>query len=289
MDVNLHRIKTTGIQMVKRVVVIGSGALATFFAYKWGCDYEVTVLGTWEDAINAINNNVVKEEGRLKVKAKLGWQKAKEPDLVVWLTKTYKNESALKQYKLLNWRCPILILQNGIGQKEIFQKELSQDIELLAGVTKQGAKLIAPGVVENTGDGEIFTELSNILTGFPVQQTAEFQTMQLEKLAINAVLNPICALFEVKNGEVREGEPLNQLKKLVKICFPYFLRKGIFSTEDEYLKEVLSVSEATKDNVNSMWADKLSGRTTEVMAILGPINQSLKSDFLQEIMDKLKP
>ena len=128
--------------MIKSVVIIGTGALATFYGTKWISMYRVSVLGTWEVSINALN----KIDG---IEAFLNWHSANEPDLVVWLTKTYKNEEALEKYSKLRWSCPILILQNGIGQKEHFRKTLGEQQKLFSGITTQGAKLIDPGKYTN--------------------------------------------------------------------------------------------------------------------------------------------
>ena len=61
--------------------------------------------------------------------------------MVVWLTKGYKNSNALKEYLKLNWQSPILILQNGSGQKELFKSVLNAEQNIYLGTTTQGAKL----------------------------------------------------------------------------------------------------------------------------------------------------
>lgn len=271
--------------MIKRVAIIGSGALATFYAYKWGEEYNVSVLGSWEDAINGINDAVKRKYSNLKVAAYLNWTTIKEPDLVVWLTKSYKNESVLKQYLSLNWNCPVLVLQNGIGQKELFQKKISSKV--IFGVTNQGAKLQSPGNVVNTGDGNIETEEDGLLNGFPVFQTQSFEEIQLKKLAINAVLNPVCALFEVKNGDAVNGDPGLMLRLLVKECFPFFSERAVFASEEDYFRLVVGAAEATAENINSMLSDVLSERKTEINEILGPINQEMQSGQLFNVIQRL--
>ena len=119
--------------MINRVVIVGSGALATFYAYKWSRDFYVSVLGSWKESISAINLFGQHQSNR-KLTANLDWGKTKEPDLVVWLTKTYKNKSSLMNYAKLNWRCPVLILQNGIGQESLFQDFLGENQKIIRGV-----------------------------------------------------------------------------------------------------------------------------------------------------------
>lgn len=266
--------------MIKSVVIIGTGALATFYSTKWAGTYKVSVLGSWEASVNALNQIE-------NINASVNWDLVDEPDLVVWLTKTYKNQEALIKYSKLGWVCPILILQNGIGQKDQFRNALGDHQKLFSGITTQGAKLNGPGEVFNTGDGELIVEQASLFNGFPVKQDDNVEQAILKKLAINAVLNPVTALFKVKNGNAVEGEALVKVEELVKLCFPYFEKRMIFTTEKEYLNLVVEVARKTSENVNSMLSDVLSGRTTEINQILGPIQAEIKSEVLSDIIYNL--
>lgn len=269
--------------MIDRLVIVGSGALATFYALKWSENYTVSVMGSWEESINAINSTARKKKIH-KLIASSDWKKVKQPDLVVWLTKTYKNLDSLNKYVQLNWKCPILILQNGIGQETLFYDILGANQKILRGVTNQGVKLIGPGNVLNTGDGEVFVEENKLFTGFPVVQKRDIQNMVYLKLAINAVLNPISALHGVTNKNATKGEAGENLRKLVEICYPYFERRQIFVSEEEYLNHVKLVANRTGKNTNSMLVDKQLKRKNEVLQILGPINKELNSVELDKII-----
>lgn len=278
--------------MIKNVVIIGSGALATFYAAKWASGHNVSILGSWKESIHAIHSNGIYVDDIFKVSpecisASLDWSTVKEPELVVWLTKSYKNKEILLAYRKLNWSCPILILQNGLGHKVLFNSILKHQKVILKGITNQGVKLIKPGKVENTGDGDIFVEESECLEGFPVRQVKDIDRRVLLKLSINAALNPITAIYRVKNGEALEGKAYIQLKNIVSECFPFFEKRKIYNSEKEYLNTVIKASENTALNINSMLSDKLSGRKTEVNEILGVINKELKSSFLTELVIQL--
>ncbi len=272
--------------MIHSLVIVGSGALATYYAYKWSENYTVSVLGSWEESINAINATARKKEMHQLI-ATSDWKKIKEPDLVVWLTKTHKNEHSLKKYVQLEWKCPILILQNGIGQEEVFNNILGIKQNILRGVTSQGVRIINPGSVLNTGNGEVFVEENRLFNGFPVVQKNNIETIVYRKLAINAVLNPVSALHSVTNKNTLKGEAGKDLLKLVKICFPYFYKRKIFASEEEYLHHVKLVATKTGNNVNSMLVDKQLKRKTEILEILGPINKELNNRELDAIINVL--
>ncbi len=269
--------------MIDRVVIVGSGALATFYAYKWSQHFHVSVLATWEESICALNLADKKKQGRY-LKATANWQTIKEPDLTVWITKTYKNKESLSRYSALNWKCPILILQNGIGQEDLFEEFLGPGQKTFRGVTTQGATLTSPGKVVNTGDGKVIVEEDKLFNGFPVIQSKNIETEVYLKLAVNAVLNPIAALCNVENKDAIVGETGKLLRKLVEICYPYFKKRKIFASEDAYLSHVELIALKTGHNINSMLADKKSRRKTEIFEILGPINEELNNKELNKII-----
>ena len=135
--------------MINKILIVGTGALATFYSIKLSKKFDVTLLGTWSDGITAINKGAILEDHNSlikgKVKALKDWSSVVEADVTIWLTKSYKNIDLLTKYKALGLMNPILILQNGIGQSEIFKDILGDDVALFEGVTSQAAKLKRPG------------------------------------------------------------------------------------------------------------------------------------------------
>lgn len=269
--------------MIDRIVIVGSGALATFYAYKWSQQFHVSVLATWEESICALNLADKKKQARC-LKATANWKTIKEPDLTIWITKTYKNKESLTRYSALDWKCPILILQNGIGQEVLFKKYLGPGQKVLRGITTQGAKLTSPGKVVNTGDGKVIVEEDSLFNRFPVIQSENIENEVYLKLAVNAVLNPIAAIFNVENKDAIVGEAGKFLRKLVKICYPFFKKRKIFASEAAYLNHVEFIALKTGANINSMLSDKKTKRKTEVFEILGPINNELNNKELEKII-----
>jgi 2-dehydropantoate 2-reductase len=272
--------------LIDRIVILGSGALATFYAYKWSHQFQVSVLATWEESICALNLADKKKQD-CYLKATANWKTIKEPDLTIWITKTYKNKESLRRYAALYWKCPILILQNGIDQEELFEEFLGPGQKTFRGVTTQGATLISPGNVVNAGDGQVIVEEDKLFNGFPVIQSKNIETEVYLKLAVNAVLNPIAALCNVENKDAVVGETGKFLRKLVKICYPYFKKRKIFASEAAYLSHVELIALKTGRNINSMLADKRAKRKTEIFEILGPINEELNNKELDEIITLL--
>jgi 2-dehydropantoate 2-reductase len=284
--------------LVKKISIVGTGALATFYSIKLSEKFYITLLGTWEEGINAINNGeFLEENGSLvkgDVKALNNWEDASQSDLTIWLTKSYKNSDLLLKYKSLGFTCPILILQNGIGQLKVFREMLGENAILIEGVTSQAAKLKRPGYVVNTGSGNLIIQKDQLLESIFSESGVNFLVVEsieiekLNKLAVNAVLNPITALHNVKNGDAVKGEVKENLLELIHAVYPYFKIRNIIESEESYFNIVKKIAENTSENRNSMLMDVLSGRPTEIEQILCPIQLEVKSGLLDKIINKLK-
>lgn len=107
----------------------------------------------------------------------------------------------------------------------------------------------------------------------------ELLSVQLEKLAINAVVNPLTVLFDCRNGELLENFYIVQTMRVVLwevsqvLCaLPEIAsvpgREIRFSAERLY-DVVISVVRATADNWSSMLQDVRNGKQTEIDYING--------------------
>lgn len=292
--------------MFKNVAIVGSGALATFYGVKLAQYFNVSILGSWPDGLAALQEKatVVEEFGVVEtcdLNVALDWKELEIPDVVFWLTKTYKNTAAQLRFNALGWRCPIVIVQNGLPNKKWMDNFPN---EVFVGSTTQGAKLIAPGKAQNTGNGVLLLESAPVLMeGFKPWLNADFkillgdlelelladiETVLLRKLSLNAVINPTAYWFEVLNGGVVEGDAFSFLLKLIDACYPYFEARGIYKDKIAYIEHVKYIATATENNVNSMLADKRNNQPTEIRAFLEAIIEETPSDFLREVMNTIE-
>jgi 3-methyl-2-oxobutanoate hydroxymethyltransferase len=108
----------------------------------------------------------------------------------------------------------------------------------------------------------------------------EFQLARWRKVAVNSVLNPICALLGVTNGgfvEAARGLYKKQVHALAAeaACAIEVNCEGSSVTPQEILELVHSVSIKTSYNTNSLLADFKTGRDLEAPFINGAIIRSL--------------
>ncbi len=142
-----------------RVVILGTGALGSLFAARLAAVAEVWMLGTWREAIDAVNRDGLRVEGagghveRVRIPATADPTDVPPADLALLLVKSYQTPRAAA------WagRClapggVALTLQNGLDNAERIASHVDPD-RILLGVTFEGATVLAPGHVRHAGRG----------------------------------------------------------------------------------------------------------------------------------------
>jgi 2-dehydropantoate 2-reductase len=207
-------------------------------------------------------------------------QTAVTPPLVEFLTKTLADDGA------------VTLFQNGIGHVEPIAASLPGR-RLLAAVTTEGALRTGLSSVRHTGSGETWigppTDASNESAasrehdetlvrmmkqaGFSVWVSNHIRERMLRKLTINAVVNPLTALWRVTNGELTATSDRKAvMQALFRETVCILQTAGLSGTEtSELWLNVLGVCASTSENRSSMLQDVLAGRTTEIDAMNGAV------------------
>ncbi|MNW61855.1 2-dehydropantoate 2-reductase [compost metagenome] len=118
----------------------------------------------------------------------------------------------------------------------------------------------------------IFT-LSRLLeqAGFDCTVSNEIDKLIYRKLLINAVINPLTALWRIPNGELITKEERKRLmRQLYEEVLLVYSERGICLDQDMW-DHLILVCRSTATNTSSMLADVLAGRGTEVGSINGHI------------------
>ncbi|WP_421311274.1 ketopantoate reductase family protein [Aeromonas sp. 603757] len=195
---------------------------------------------------------------------------------------------------------PIVLLHNGMGIAEKVVQMFPHN-PVIAGVTSHGAMKAGHFVFRHTGKGETWLgpfneaakahasladELAQALgqAGWDEQIVAR----QWQKLAINCAINPLTALYKLKNGELAGPRFADALQQICVEVADVMCAEGVATTAEELQRRVMTVVELTADNYSSMYQDMELGRETEIEAITGfllvkaarhgiavPVNQGL--------------
>lgn len=205
-------------------------------------------------------------------------------ELVLLPLKAFQIVPAVKQLKPDLTKQTLVLLNNGMGVTEQVQKLLPGS-PLIAGISKKAAYRKGPLVFE-TGRGS--TELGWIQhPDNSSTQTAESLLNQLlapchwhqdlqpalwQKLSINAVINPLTALNNIKNGELAKPDYQQQISRLCEEIKALMQRKNIAGWQ-QIDAVVESVIESTANNYSSMHQDIAHKRATEIDYISGYLVQ----------------
>jgi 2-dehydropantoate 2-reductase len=170
----------------------------------------------------------------------------------------------------------ILRLQNGMGSLD--ELPLPKSLRVLHLVTTDGAWRDAEDihvVAENgtlIGDGGNTPPiwLPRLLPHWPgLQWSQDIERAQWQKLAVNAVINPLTAVYRCRNGELLDGGEREQrmaalaaeVDELLSACYPDWPM--------DTLSRSRHIARQTAANTSSMLADVLAGRETEIRFING--------------------
>lgn len=195
-------------------------------------------------------------------------------DWVLVATKTYDAAGAARWFPaLVGPETRVAILQNGVEHVERFTPWLDRE-RIVPAVVDIPAERAAPGriaqrvpgtiLVPAGVDGEAFTAL---FAGVPlgVSTTEDFATALWRKLAINSagVVNAVV----MRPAEVAHDEGIALLMQgLVDECIAVGRAEGA-ALGDELTETVVSHYRAMPgDSVNSIHADRIAGRSTEIDA-----------------------
>ncbi len=218
-------------------------------------------------------------------------------DVLVLPLKVYQLHSALRTWRpFLTHQPTVVLLHNGMGGLEIARDVLPENYPLLLAITSHGAltqsDVRGNKVVRYTGGGTTKigsptknsthqTRLKNAIALLnevlpPVEYQQDIWQALWLKLAINAVINPITALHNIKNSQVGAPE-FEEIRRALSSEFVQVANAcGQNFNEAVIQHEVLKVAKATGENYSSMHQDVMHGRATEIEAINGYIVQIAK-------------
>ena len=276
--------------MPKKILIVGSGALATLFAARLSSSgIQVSMLGTWQKGLAALEKQgaiLVNPEGDRKaysvqvLRSTSSHEKFKQ---VLVLVKSWQTEGiACKLLDLLDPQGVVLTLQNGLGNRERLAAVIGNE-RVVVGVTVLGATLLEPGAVRLAGEGPLTLEAHSRLAplaelllaaGFQVNVVPEASSLIWGKLVINSAINPLSAVLRVKNGELLDHPSSRMLlADLARETAAVAAAKGISLPYPDPVAATEEVARRTSGNRSSMLQDVLRGAPTEIDAINAAISE----------------
>lgn len=177
----------------------------------------------------------------------------------------------------------LLSLQNGLGNREALAELPCRD-HVRIGSTSYGAYLVEEMTTQAAGNGRIqlggesddaiCLEWQRFLrqAGFLVEITNNIDEMLWTKLILNAAINPVTALFGLRNGDLPHApEAWNTACALLQESVAVANALDIHMDFQKAMDKLRAVCAATGENRSSMLVDLQAGKSTEVAYINGAI------------------
>ncbi len=199
--------------------------------------------------------------------------------------KAYDVLPAIRQIRpLINPSTVIILCHNGMGTIEQVQQMLGPNQPLLFATTTHGAYRKTPQHLIHSGLGETKMgwinppetsvendQLSQTLEQIlgPVSWHQDINTVLWQKLAINSVINPLTAIHQIKNGDLKQTRFSAQINRLCDEIKRVTDSCGIALDYGDLIHDCYRVINNTANNYSSMNRDIAAGRRTEIDYITG--------------------
>ena len=262
--------------------IVGPGSMGLMLAYLLSGKNGVTLIVKEEDLPLYSKGFTVRENGAERHVTIPVSARPRDADLTIIAVKSYDLDYVMKR---MNIHGRILLIQNGLTHLALDYPEEDK----YYAVTTWGATRLAKGKVELTGKGYFRVGGTKSLdlgflrkAGINAEWSENIEEEIYRKAGINSAINPLTAIFRVRNGIVTENSHLWSIAKaVIEEDQELFGKMGMhFDLE----KNVIETCRSTAMNSSSMLQDVLSHRRTEIEAINGElVNMGMKSGVQMKV------
>ena len=292
-----------------RIMIVGAGALGLMYASRLARSGVKVILRTRSHSQASalhIDGITLEEQGRksrISVQAASMDEPYKEwiPNDQDWIWLTVKqphlNDTLLQELSTLAAQgASLLCLQNGIGHMEKLRTALP-GTPLYAAVSTEGALRAGETTVNHTGYGMLTfggwplqaesDQMQKMLAealdhaGIDAKLSNEMSNRLYHKLLINAVINPLTAIYGVTNGDLPQVPMRKKLMAALHAESEAVLIAAGWRHDEDSWERLLTICKQTASNESSMLRDVKAGRVTEVDWINGGITALAKRFNMQ--------
>lgn len=279
-----------------KVVIVGAGSIGLLVGSFLGQQkHEITyVTRTKEQAQKLRGFGVTRiqaneEMMNVHVKATADFGEAPTDALWIVAVKVYHLNEIEIDLQSLPVTTPLLFIQNGLSHLKMLER--MKQSKIFIATIEHGAMRKDDTTVLHTGLGVTKVApfkkmtLSSLLVtdfqspSFKIEVMEDANAITLRKAVINACINPITAVLNIKNGELLTNTQANHL---IRATFAEIERAFPEINQTLTLENVLNLCEKTALNDSSMRQDLQNRRKTEIEPIVGALI-SLAKDRNKEL------
>lgn len=258
----------------QKIFVLGAGAIGSTYGALLSRRNNVTLIGRKAHADAIKKNGLILSgnvNGKFFVKAETAIKEIPPNTLILLTTKAYDAADAVTSIKpLLRKDTVILVLQNGLGIKDIVEKIVEGKAEVVRGLVTLAAEFFEPGKIsfwqretflESTQTSERIARVFNE-SGLKTKIPNEMQEEIWKKLIVNCVANPLTAVLQVRNNEIMVDSLKEIRHEIIQECIAVGKAEGIGF--ESSLEECIEHKIASYTNYSSMCQDMMKRKKTEI-------------------------
>ncbi|MFT5758983.1 MAG: 2-dehydropantoate 2-reductase [Alteromonadaceae bacterium] len=197
----------------------------------------------------------------------------------------------------------LILCHNGMGGLTDLSKKLLRGYTVLTLLTTHGSLKSSSTKIKHTGLGQselglahgevgnvdknnVITQLNSVMP--TLAWCDNIKEKQWLKLAINCVINPITAIYDIENGQILADKFVRLIYDILSELISVARCEGIDLELNSLTKVVLQVADKTAKNSSSMRCDRQANRKTEIAYINGYIQKlGLHYKVATPVNDKL--
>ncbi|MEM2917663.1 MAG: 2-dehydropantoate 2-reductase [Candidatus Bathyarchaeia archaeon] len=265
----------------KKIVVLGAGAIGSVYGALLSRRKDVTLIGR-KPHVEAIKLNGLKVSGdineRFFVKAETEIEAIPSGTLILLTTKAHDTVEAIGKVKpLLKKDTVILVLQNGLGNEDLVKDVAGREVRVVRGLVTSAAEFLEAGkvvfwngetIMEKNETSERIALVFNE-SGLKTRLVNDFEREVWNKLIVNCVINPLSAIFKVRDNMVGADSLKTVRRKIIQECVAVGKAEGIHF--DPNIEECVEKKISSYSNFSSMCQDIMKGKKTEIDFLNGKI------------------
>ena len=263
------------------IIVLGAGGIGSVYGAFLSRKNDVTIVGN-RAHVDAVNSNglIISGEKKEVFRPKADTVVREIPDrtLILLTTKAQDSTNAVEGIKPpLRRDTVIVILQNGLGNEEAVKRVVGKKAKVLRGITTMAAEFFTPGeirfwagttLIEHDAAAESIAEVFR-RSGLQAAISNDINKEIWNKLIINSVINPLTAVFRVRNREICSASLQAVRHQIVAECVAVGKTQGIEFPPK--LEEMVDKEIANYANFSSMCQDVIKGKKTEIDFLNGRV------------------
>lgn len=280
-----------------KIVVLGSGAMASLFGGYLSLNNDVYIIGRGSGKMAFLDKNgiQIKEKDstiRTNPHCTSDYKIPGTADLIILFVKSMANESVLSNAApLIGEKTAILTFQNGAGHENVMNRFISKD-RILIGTTQHSANIIEEGVVNHANGGlctvgyaygkDKSPEINKIAealnkAGFETKISDDVKKSIWSKLLNNTSISITTAVLGCSMEYLAKSKDAWAIvSSLVRETVSVAKASGYTFDAEKTIADLFTLCSNVQGGYTSIYTDVKQGRKTEVDRISGFVVEEAK-------------